>query len=152
MKGKVVSINISNKKGVSKKPVKKAFIKENYGIEGDIHAGNHERQISLLAVESIKKFNIKHCPKLKGKEIEPGAFAENITTSGINFKKIKIGDKIIINNILLEVSKIGKDCHRYCSIYYKVGDCIMPREGIFCKVLKGGVIKVGDKIEVQNKI
>ena len=149
MEGKVYSINISKSKGVSKLPVNEAKIVENFGFENDAHAGTNLRQVSLLSIESIRKQ--KECDKVKkaGVDLKPGDFAENITTEGIDLTKLKVGYKIKIGeDILLEVTKIGKECHRYCSIYYKTGDCIMPREGIFAKVIKGGVIKKGDKISI----
>jgi len=146
MKGKVVSINISSKKGVRKKPVKMAVIKKGFGIQGDAHAsGKWHRQISLLAIESIKKM------QALGLKVTPGDFAENVTTEGIDLLKLPLGTKMIIgDNIEVEVSQIGKECHTRCKIYYQAGDCVMPREGIFVKVLKGGKIKEGDEIEIQK--
>lgn len=145
MKGKVVSINISGKKGVRKKPVKEAVIKTNFGIEGDAHASSKwYRQVSLLAMESIKKM------QKMGLKVTPGDFAENITTEGIDLLKLPIGTKIKIgDNIEAEVSQIGKKCHTRCEIYYQAGDCVMPKEGIFVRVIKGGKIKEGDKIVVN---
>lgn len=148
---KVVSINISKSKGVSKKPVKEATLKVNLGLEGDAHAGDGIRQVSLLAMESIKKQ--KECPKAKKADfsLKPGDFAENITTSGIESSEYTLGDKFRIGpQVIIEISKIGKECHRYCSIYYKIGDCIMPKEGIFAKVIKGGIIRTSDEIEKYN--
>ena len=118
----------------------------NHGIEGDIHAGNWHRQISFLAVESIEKMRQKGLPKLR-----PGAFAENITTEFINIPELHIGSKIKIGNeVQLEITQIGKECHTKCAIYTKVGDCVMPREGIFAKVIKGGKIFVNDIIKVLS--
>lgn len=148
MNGKVFSINCSTKKGISKIPVPEARLMEESGLEGDIHAGEGLRQVSLLAIESIRKQ--KECPKVKesGIVFNPGVFAENITTEGIDLTSVKIGDRLKIGkDAVLEISQIGKECHRYCSIYYKTGDCIMPREGIFARVIKGGLIRTGDKIE-----
>lgn len=148
-KGKVLSINYSKKKGVSKTPVKTGKLIEGQGLDGDSHAGAGDRQVSLLAIESIRKQT--ECPKVKNKgvSLKPGDFAENITTEGIDLKNLKIGDKLKIGEqLLLQISKIGKECYRYCSIYYKIGDCIMPKEGIFAKVLTGGNISTGDIIEV----
>jgi len=146
MKGKVVSINISDKKGVRKKPVKMAVIKKDFGIQGDAHAsGKWHRQISLLAIESIKKM------QALGLKVTPGDFAENVTTEGINLLKLPIGTRMTIGDTIeVEVSQIGKECHSRCNIYYQAGDCVMPKEGIFVRVLKGGKIKEGDKIEIQN--
>jgi MOSC domain-containing protein YiiM len=141
---KVTAVSISLKVGVKKHNVKHAQLRKGYGIIGDAHAGSDHRQVSLLAQESIEKI------RSKGLDVGPGDFAENITTSGINLTNLKIGTKIKINkDVVLEVSQIGKVCHTRCNIYYQAGDCIMPREGIFAKVLKGGIIRVGDKITVH---
>ncbi len=152
-KGKVFSLNVSKVKGIAKTTVKEINVIENFGVEEDAHAGPGLRQVSLLAVESIRKQ--MECPKVKKKGISlsPGDFAENITTKGLDLAKLRISDRLKIGaQVNLEVSKIGKECHRYCAIYYKTGDCIMPREGIFTKVVNGGKIKVGDQIEVSNNI
>lgn len=150
-KGKIVSINCSKIKGVAKSPVLEAVLIEGFGLEGDAHAGDAIKQVSLLALESIKKQDA--CPKVKpGAGLKPGDFAENITTEGIKLVELKAGDKLKVGDgIVLEISKIGKDCHKYCAIYYKLGDCIMPREGIFAKVLKGGIIKTGDQICIEQQ-
>ncbi|MEW6570577.1 MAG: MOSC domain-containing protein [Nitrospirota bacterium] len=147
MKGKVVSINISDRRGVRKKPATGAVIKTNYGIEGDAHASSQwHRQLSLLALESIQKMQAMGC------KVSPGDFAENITTEGIDLLKLPVGTKMTIGkDIEVEVSQIGKKCHTRCEIYKQAGDCIMPKEGIFVKVLKGGRIKEGDDIAVINK-
>jgi MOSC domain-containing protein YiiM len=143
--GKVKVISISKKKGTRKTNVPSAELKENFGILGDAHAGTENRQVSLLAAESIEKM------KAKGLDVEPGDFAENITTEGIDLSILKIGDKIKINaDIILEISQIGKRCHRRCNIYYQAGDCVMPREGVFARVLKGGIVKAGDKVAVDG--
>jgi MOSC domain-containing protein YiiM len=144
IKGKVVSVNISSRKGMRKKPVKEAEIITDYGIKDDAHAsGTWHRQISLLALESIKKMQDL------GLKVNPGDFAENITTEGIDLIKLPVGTRIKIGDVEAEVSQIGKECHTRCAIYYQAGDCVMPKEGIFVKVLKGGKIRVGDKIEVN---
>jgi MOSC domain-containing protein YiiM len=145
VKGKVVSINISDKKGVRKKPAKAAFLQTNYGIQDDAHASSQwHRQVSLLALESIQKM------QAMGLKVNPGDFAENITTEGIELPKLPVGTKMTIGeNIEVEVSQIGKKCHTRCEIYNQAGDCIMPKEGIFVKVLKGGKIKEGDEIVVR---
>ncbi len=147
MNAKVVSINISDKKGIRKKPVNSVIIKKNFGIEGDAHASEKwHRQISLLALESIKKM------QLKGLDVKSGDFAENITTEGINLPGLPVGTKMSVGeNVEVEVSQIGKICHTRCAIYTQAGDCVMPREGIFAKVLKGGVVRKGDKIKVRSK-
>ena len=144
MNARVISINVSDKKGVRKKAVDSAVLKENYGMEHDAHAsGEWHRQISLLAVESIKKM------QEKGLEVGPGDFAENFTTEGIDLVSLPVGTKIAIGeDIEMEVSQIGKLCHNRCAIYHQAGDCVMPKEGIFAKVLQGGTIKKGDEIKV----
>lgn len=144
MEGKVIAVCISEKKGTSKKNVGKGEIKENFGMIGDAHAGDKERQVSLLAKESIDKV-IK-----RGISLEPGDFAENITTEGIDLLKLKTGDKIFIgDNVVLKVTKIGKECISPCAIYYTLGECIMPKEGIFTKVISGGIVKVEDRIIIK---
>jgi MOSC domain-containing protein YiiM len=151
IKGKVYSLNISKIKGVTKKPVKEVLLVENWGVKGDAHAEGGIRQISLLALEIIEKQ--KKCPKIKSGKISlnPGDFAENITTKDLDLTNLQIGDKLKIGeNVIIEISKIGKECHKYCAIYYKTGDCIMPREGIFAKVIKGGSVRTNDIIEVIN--
>ena len=142
MNAKIVSVNISDKKGVRKKPVDSVVIRENYGIENDAHASEKwHRQISLLALESIEKM------QAMGLKVGPGDFAENITTQGIDLPVLPIGTKMTIGDeVEAEVSQIGKVCHTRCAIYHQAGDCVMPKEGIFVKVLKGGTIKKGDKI------
>jgi MOSC domain-containing protein YiiM len=141
MGAKVISINVSEKKGMRKKAVYSAVLKDNFGIEGDAHASDKwHRQVSLLATESIKKMQDK------GLDVGPGDFAENITTVGVDLPNLPVGTKMTIGeDIELEVSQIGKLCHNRCAIYEQAGDCVMPREGIFVKVLK---IKTGDEIKV----
>jgi len=146
--GRIYSINYSKKKGTIKTSIEKANLIEGFGLEGDVHAEPGIRQISLLAIESIMRQ--LECSKVKKKDVVlgPGDFAENITTEGLDLAQLKIGDRLNIGErVILEISKIGKECHKYCAIYYKIGDCIMPREGIFAKVLKGGEIAVGERIE-----
>lgn len=141
---KVVSINISNTKGVRKKPVDEVLLRENFGIENDAHASETwHRQVSLLALESIEKM------RSMGLDVGPGDFAENITTEGINLPVLPIGTRILMGEETeLEVTQIGKVCHARCNIYYQAGDCVMPKEGIFVKVLKGGTVRKGDEIKV----
>lgn len=139
----IVSVNISEKKGVIKKPVESIEL-NNKGIEKDAHAGDWHRQVSLLAEESVRSFE-----KSLGRHIEYGEFAENITTKGVVLHKTKPGDKLKIGNTLLEVTQIGKKCHgSNCEIFKQVGSCVMPTEGIFAKVLQGGSIKAGDQSEL----
>ena len=144
MKGKVVSINISEKKGERKTPVQEAVIKEDFGIEGDAHASSEwHRQVSLLAIESVRKM------QEMGLDVKPGDFAENITTEGLDLLALPIGTRLKIGkDVIGEVSQIGKVCHTRCAIYEQAGDCVMPKEGIFIRILKSGVTKVGDEIDV----
>jgi len=155
--GRIISVNISRRKGTVKKPVAEAELVAGKGVAGDAHLGFAHRQVSLLMMESIeeqrKRFEelaIQSCDAIKGKKIriEPGAFAENLTTRGIDLSSLKIGDELRINKkIRLRVSQIGKECHTHCAIYHLVGECIMPSLGIFCEVLEGGAVKPGDRIE-----
>ncbi|MDA8090288.1 MAG: hypothetical protein M0Z61_08735 [Nitrospiraceae bacterium] len=142
MVGKIVSLNVSEKKGLRKKPVQEVLLKTGYGIEGDAHASSSwHRQVSLLAIESIKKMQDK------GLDVKPGDFAENITTEGIDLLSLPVGTQLTIGEgIEVEVSQIGKECQTRCAIYYQAGDCVMPKEGIFVKVLSGGLVKKGDRI------
>ena len=144
MTGRVVSINSSFKKGVRKTPVEEARVIAGYGIEGDAHASSRwHRQISLLALESIEKMR-----KL-GLDVAPGDFAENITTEGVDLLSLPPGTRVMIGEeVEAEVSQIGKVCHTRCEIYAQAGDCVMPKEGIFVKVLKGGTLKKGHPIKV----
>jgi MOSC domain-containing protein YiiM len=146
MPGKIVSLNISDKKGVRKKPVEEVSLKTGYGIEGDAHASSEwHRQVSLLALESIRKMQDK------GLDVKPGDFAENITTEGIDLLSLPVGTHLTIGNgIEAEVSQIGKECHTRCAIFYQAGDCVMPKEGIFVRVLKGGRVRVGDAIDITS--
>lgn len=147
MQAKVVSINISEKKGMRKKPVQEAVIRTNYGIEGDAHSSSEwHRQVSLLAVESIKKMQDM------GLDVKAGDFAENITTEGIDLVSLPLGTLLQLGqDIIAEVSQIGKECHTRCAIYYQAGDCVMPKEGIFIKVIQGGTVRNGDKVIVMPK-
>ncbi len=152
MKGRVFSINQSQAKGVAKLPVKEGYLKEGWGLLGDAHSGKWHRQISLLSWESIKSQNeCSRIKKSKNEGLRPGDFAENITTEGLNLAGLRVGDEIEIKGkIKVRVTQIGKECHVRCSIYKKVGKCIMPKEGIFAEVLKGGKVEVGDKIRIGS--
>ncbi|MBN7575737.1 MULTISPECIES: MOSC domain-containing protein [Clostridium] len=138
---KVIAVNISEKKGVIKHPIEKGFFRVNHGLDGDAHAGEWHRQVSLLGIESIDKMKSSEAEGLT-----PGKFAENITTEGIVLYELPIGTKLKIGDVMLEVTQIGKECHLGCEIRKLVGDCVMPREGIFTKVLEEGYIKAGDNI------
>ncbi len=138
---KIVSIAVSKKKGTPKSCVTKAQLIENHGIQGDAHAGDWHRQLSFLAAEQIEAANSEAF------KIGFGDFAENIATTGIDWKEQPIGQKFQIgNDALVEITQIGKECHKKCAIHYKTGDCIMPKEGVFAKILKGGIIKTEDVI------
>jgi len=144
--GKIVAVCVSEKRGEKKKDVGRAIIKEEFGIIGDGHAGTC-RQVSLLAMESIEKM------RKFGLDVGPGDFAENLTTEGIELVTLPLGTRLMIGNeIVGEVTQIGKECHDHCAIYEQVGDCVMPREGIFVRILKGGEVKSGDGINVMEKI
>ena len=142
--GKIISLNISTAKGVNKFPVDEVLLRIDHGIVGDVHAGNWHRQVSLLAEESIDFM------RGKGLELEPGAFAENITTLGIDLVHLPVGTRLIAGETELEVTQIGKKCHQGCAIFQQVGDCIMPREGIFAKVIIPGMIRRGDSITIKE--
>ena len=142
---KITSINISPKKGTFKQPVKRAELKCDHGIVGDAHAGNWHRQISLLAQESIDKMIALGLP-----DLTPGKFAENITTDGISLCTLPVGTILRLGSCRVEVTQIGKECHQHCEIYKKVGQCIMPHEGIFVRVLTPGEIAVGDEIKIEQ--
>jgi len=144
--GKLLSVNISKEKGEKKLPVRSALVTCK-GLEGDAHAGDWHRQISLLASESIEKMS-KVCGK-RGVELAHGDFAENLTVEGIDLLSLPIGQKISVGeNVILEVTQIGKECHQGCAIREMVGDCVMPREGIFAKVIREGLIEEGNTIIV----
>lgn len=134
MKFKVESVNIAAAKGVQKHEVPEIVLQENFGIEGDAHAGAWHRQVSLLAGEAIDVM------KAKGFALTPGAFGENIVTRGVDWSRAKVDEIIVIGTVKLQITQIGKECHSRCAIYYAAGECIMPSQGIFAKVLKGGKI------------
>ncbi|MCP4608309.1 MAG: MOSC domain-containing protein [Planctomycetes bacterium] len=147
MKGRIRAISVSEKKGTPKTNVPKVELKNDFGIIGDAHAGNWHRQGSLLAAESIDKM------LAMGAHVSPGDFAENIKTQGINLCKLHLGSKLKIGQrVELELTQFGKKCHRHCAIFHQVGDCIMPREGVFAKVIKPGWINIGDIIQVCNTL
>jgi MOSC domain-containing protein YiiM len=143
MKGRVISVNVSDKKGVKKHNIDRCELKEGHGLKQDAHAGPWHRQVSLLAAESIEKI------RKMGLNVKPGDFAENLTTEGIELPALPIGTKLQVGGrVLMRVTQIGKECHTRCAIFQQVGDCVMPKEGIFTEVLSGGEIKVGDDIKV----
>jgi MOSC domain-containing protein YiiM len=144
---KIVSIAVSKKKGTPKTPVEETYISKDHGLEGDAHAGPWHRQVSLLASESIEE------AKSRGLDVGFGDFAENIATVGVDWKMLPIGTRVRLGeHVVIEITQIGKECHNRCAIYYKAGDCIMPREGVFARVLAEGRIQCGDPIEfIENK-
>lgn len=142
--GKVMAICISEKKGTQKSEIDEAVLIEDFGIEKDAHAGKWHRQVSLLSYETIEEF------KTRGAEVRDGAFGENIIVAGIDLIHLPVGTKLVCGEICLEVTQIGKECHSHCQIYHKMGECIMPTNGIFTRVLKGGRMKKGDEILALN--
>lgn len=141
--GKVLGICVSEKRGTQKKEVNEAVLKENWGIEGDAHAGDWHRQVSLLSFEKIEAF------REKGADVDFGAFGENLIVEGYDLRRLPVGTRFRIGEAVLELTQIGKECHSHCEIYKKMGDCIMPREGVFTEVVKGGLIRKGDAVEME---
>lgn len=142
--GIVKAVCISERKGVQKKNVHSAVLIENHGIEGDAHAGNWHRQVSLLSYDKVEVFRNNGAPVIDG------SFGENLLIEGIDFKTLPIGTKFQCNEVILELTQIGKECHNGCEIYKVMGDCIMPREGVFAIVLQGGTISEGDMLEIMK--
>ncbi len=142
---RIVSVNISEKTGEKKHNVECCLVIEEHGLEDDAHAGEWHRQVSLLATESIDKM------RLQGLDVWPGDFAENLTTQGVDLVLLPVGTRMNVGDgVLLEITQIGKECHTPCAIFYQAGDCVMPREGVFARVLEGGKVEVGDEIEVLS--
>ncbi|MEC4294904.1 MOSC domain-containing protein [Adlercreutzia shanghongiae] len=140
--GVIKAVCTSNIKGIQKTEQATIKLKPDWGIEGDAHAAPWHRQVSLLSYEQIEAF------KDRGADVDNGAFGENIIVEGFDLKNLPIGTRLACNDVVLELTQIGKKCHAHCAIYHRMGDCIMPREGIFCKVLAGGTISPGDIIEI----
>ncbi|MCL5125834.1 MAG: MOSC domain-containing protein [Deltaproteobacteria bacterium] len=141
--GRVIAVCSSEKKGTPKTDVGEGIIEVGFGLKGDAHGGAWHRQVSLLAIEQIETM------KDKGFDVKPGSFAENICTEGFDHVGFDIGDRLRIGQTaILEVTQIGKECHTRCAIYNKIGECIMPEQGVFAKVIEGGVIRTGDTLEV----
>lgn len=138
--GVLKAICISEEKGTQKHEVEVAVLQEDWGIERDAHAGKWHRQVSMLSYEKIEEF------RAKGAEVDFGAFGENLIVEGFDLRMIPVGTKFQIGDVLLELTQIGKECHSHCEIYKIMGDCIMPREGVFTKVLRGGLIRPGDEV------
>ena len=143
--GKVIAVCISELKGTQKKNVGSARFVEDWGIQGDAHAGKWHRQVSLLSHEKVEAF------RARGAVVDDGAFGENLVVEGYDFKTLPIGTKFRCNDVELELTQVGKECHSHCEIYQKMGDCIMPREGVFARVLEPGSIAVGDEMTLQPR-
>lgn len=141
--GIVKAVCISEKKGTEKRPVAQGVFLEHYGIINDAHAGKWHRQVSLLSYDKVEEFN------KKGGQAEIGAFGENLLVEGIDFKNLPVGTVLTCNEVVLKITQIGKECHSHCAIFHRVGDCIMPREGVFAEVIHGGIIIPGDKMYIN---
>ena len=143
--GEIIAICISEKRGTQKKRIPEAEFVEDWGIKGDAHAGKWHRQVSLLSHDKIEAF------RARGAEVADGAFGENLVVEGIDFKTLPLGTKFRCGDVVLELTQIGKECHHGCAIFQAMGDCIMPREGVFTRVLHGGGIKEGDMLEIMEE-
>ena len=140
--GKLLAINISKERGTEKREVPQAELVADYGIMGDAHAGKWHRQVSLLSAEKIYAF------RARGAQIDNGAFGENLIISGFDFKNLPLGTRFCIGDAILEMTQIGKQCHSHCAIYKRMGECIMPKEGVFAVVIRGGQIHTGDEVKL----
>ena len=141
--GMIKAICVSAEKGTAKKDIGQAELVVQHGLKGDAHAGDWQRQVSLLSFQKIEAF------RAKGAEVDYGDFGENLVVDGIDLAGLPVGTKLRCAEALLEMTQIGKECHNRCAIFHRMGDCIMPREGVFAKVLHGGLIKTGDEIHVE---
>ena len=146
MDAHIVAVCVSRNKGEKKTPVAQVELRPGHGIVGDAHAGNWHRQVSLLAIESIRKM------QGMGLTVDAGDFAENLTTEGVELVTLPLGAGVRIGDTLLEITQIGKECHTRCAIYDQAGDCVMPKEGVFARVVKGGKVQAGDRIEAPVAI
>ena len=146
MDARIVAVCVSRNKGEKKTPVAQVELRPGHGIVGDAHAGNWHRQVSLLAIESIRKM------QGMGLTVDAGDFAENLTTEGVELVTLPLGTGVRIGDALLEITQIGKECHTRCAIYDQAGDCVMPKEGVFARVVKGGKVQAGDSIEAPVTI
>lgn len=143
LSGILRAVCISCVRGTEKHPIPEGFLVKNFGLEGDAHGGNWHRQVSLLSYDRVLEFNEK------GAGVSDGAFGENLLVEGMDFKNLPVGTILTIGSAVLEITQIGKECHSHCAIYHRVGDCIMPREGVFARVLEEGVIRPGDEVMVK---
>ena len=142
--GRIIAICVSEKRGTPKKAVPQVQLLEQFGLNDDAHAGNWHRQVSLLSYERMMDF------RNQGAMVEPGAFGENLLVSGIDFRTLPIGTHLRCKDVLLEITQIGKECHSHCEIFRTMGDCIMPREGVFARVLRGGILQIGDEMNLVS--
>lgn len=140
MNATVVSVSLSEQKGMRKTPMPSVLLRQEHGVVGDAHAGDWHRQVSLLAMESIEKM------QRMGLDVHPGDFAENITTQGIDLTVLPVGTRLTVGDAEVEITQIGKTCHTRCAIYHQAGDCVMPKEGVFARVIREGMVKPGDCI------
>ena len=142
--GTVIAVCTSPAKGMQKTNVNEAVFIEDHGIQGDAHAGKWHRQVSLLSYDKIEEF------RARGADVENGAFGENLVVQGIDFRSLPVGTRLCCGDVVLEITQIGKECHHGCQIFQKMGECIMPREGVFAKVIRGGSISTGDEMQVAE--
>ena len=142
--GVIKGICISEKRGTAKHEIEEAILAKDWGIQGDAHAGHWHRQVSLLSYEKIEEF------RKKGADIGLGAFGENLIVEGYDLRALPVGTRFQVGDAVLELTQIGKECHSHCQIYKRMGDCIMPREGVFAVVLEGGTIRKGDNLEIME--
>ena len=144
MEGIIKAVCISEKRGTVKKNINEVKVIKDFGLEGDAHAGKWHRQVSLLSYDKIQEF------RARGAEVEDGAFGENLVVEGFDFANLPVGTRFRCNDVVLEMTQIGKKCHQGCAIFQKMGDCIMPREGVFTRVLHGGIIHEGDELIIEE--
>ena len=143
--GEIRALCLSEKRGTEKQATDRAFFITEYGIDGDAHAGDWHRQVSLLGLGEIEDF------RARGADVEFGAFGENVVAEGFRFKELPVGTRLRVGQVFFEITQIGKKCHSHCEIFHRVGDCIMPREGVFARVLHGGWVTVGDTLEITTE-
>ena len=143
--GKVIAVCTSDRKGIQKNDVQSAYFEKDWGLQNDAHAGKWHRQVSLLSADKIEAF------KARGADVTPGAFGENLVVEGFDFRALPVGTLLRCGDVLLEMTQIGKECHTHCAIYHKMGECIMPTEGVFARVLEPGTISVGDEMVIEKR-
>ena len=143
--GKVIAVCTSDRKGIQKNDVQSAYFEKDWGLQNDAHAGKWHRQVSLLSADKIEAF------RARGADVTPGAFGENLVVEGFDFRALPVGTLLRCGAVLLEMTQIGKECHTHCAIYHKMGECIMPTEGVFARVLESGTISVGDEMVIEKR-